>query len=92
MLVPDSASVPLPVLVRPPGVPPLSVMLPDSASVPVSTWIVPPPVPSPTARADEKPAVVSRVPPVKVRPPEAAPRLAFDETAIVPPPKTVPPL
>jgi hypothetical protein len=52
---------------------------------------VPPPALSVIVRSVEKPARNRSVPPLKVSPPAAAPRLAFELTASTPPLMVVPP-
>ena len=85
--MPESISVPAPVLVKPPR-PEITPLRP---SAPVSTWKVPPLVLRVIARLLLNPAVVSSVPPLKVNAPVEVPRLSSALTERIPPLIVVPP-
>ena len=89
MLAPERVSVPAPTLVRPP-VPPMPC---ETVVLKLLVSIVPPPASSVIARvpARLKLAPSCSVPPLKVSPPLALPRLASLDTDSVPAFSVVPP-
>jgi hypothetical protein len=86
-LLPDSVSVPAPILVSPP----VPLMVPASVALLPLVSNVPPPLLSATVRLMVKPERNCKAPPPKARPPALPPRLLSADTASVPVLIVVPP-